>query len=64
MNLLSASFAPDFIFFVVGGTTFGIMITNVQAVLLSEQTAQRMPIRLVHALAPVIFAILCVTTLN
>src|SRR5690606_10964859 len=40
---------------VVGGTTLGMMITNVPAVLLGEVAARKLPMRLVHAIAAVIF---------
>jgi putative Ca2+/H+ antiporter (TMEM165/GDT1 family) len=52
------------IFAVVAGTTLGMMITNVPAVLLGDRIAQRMPVRLVHAVAAAIFAILGVITLT
>lgn len=48
---------------VVAGTTLGMMVANVPAVLLGERIAQRMPVRLVHALAAAIFAALGVITL-
>jgi putative Ca2+/H+ antiporter (TMEM165/GDT1 family) len=48
---------------VVAGTTLGMMIANVPAVLLGERIAQRMPIRLVHAIAAAIFALLGIATL-
>ncbi len=48
---------------VVAGTTLGMMIANVPAVLLGDRIAQRMPVRLVHAIAAAIFAILGVITL-
>ncbi|TAL11009.1 MAG: TMEM165/GDT1 family protein [Porticoccaceae bacterium] len=50
-------------FAVVAGTTLGMMIANVPAVLLGDRIAQRMPVRLVHAVAAAIFAILGVITL-
>ena len=50
-------------FSVVSGTTLGMMIANVPAVLLGGRIADRMPVRLVHTLAAVIFAILGVATL-
>jgi len=50
-------------FAVVAGTTLGMMIANVPAVLLGDRIAQRMPVRLVHAIAAAIFAILGVITL-
>jgi Ca2+/H+ antiporter, TMEM165/GDT1 family len=43
---------------VVAGTTLGMMVANVPAVLLGEIAARKLPMRLVHAVAAVIFAIL------
>jgi putative Ca2+/H+ antiporter (TMEM165/GDT1 family) len=40
-----------------------MMIANVPAVLLGDRIAQRMPVRLVHGIAAVIFAVLGVATL-
>jgi len=51
------------IFSVVAGTTFGMMIANVPAVLLGDQIAGCIPVRVVHSLAAAIFAILGVATL-
>ena len=48
---------------VVAGTTLGMLIANVPAVLLGDRIAHRMPVRLVHALAAAIFAGLGVATL-
>ncbi|MFJ3047582.1 TMEM165/GDT1 family protein [Herbaspirillum chlorophenolicum] len=48
---------------VVAGTTLGMMIANVPAVLLGDRIAGRIPVRVVHAIAAVIFAILGVATL-
>ena len=48
---------------VVAGTTLGMMIANVPAVLLGDRIAERMPVRLVHCIAAAIFAILGVATL-
>ena len=48
---------------VVAGTTLGMMIANVPAVLLGDRIAQRMPVRLVHTIAAAIFAILGLATL-
>ena len=50
-------------FSVVAGTTLGMMIANVPAVLLGDRIAHRMPVRLVHSIAAAIFAILGVATL-
>lgn len=41
---------------VVLGTTLGMMIANVPAVILGERIAHRIPIPLVHTIAAVIFA--------
>jgi putative Ca2+/H+ antiporter (TMEM165/GDT1 family) len=49
---------------VVTGTTFGMMIANVPAVLLGDRLAKRMPVRLVHALAALTFAVLGVLVLT
>ena len=48
---------------VVAGTTLGMMIANVPAVILGNRIANRIPVRLVHAIAAAIFAILGVATL-
>ena len=50
-------------FAVVAGTTFGMMLANVPAVYLGDRIADRLPIRLVHSIAALIFAILGVATL-
>jgi putative Ca2+/H+ antiporter (TMEM165/GDT1 family) len=50
-------------FAVVAGTTLGMMIANVPAVLLGKKIAHRMPVKLVHGIAAVIFAILGIATL-
>ena len=50
-------------FAVVAGTTLGMMIANVPAVLLGDRIANRMPVRLVHGFAAAIFAVLGVATL-
>jgi putative Ca2+/H+ antiporter (TMEM165/GDT1 family) len=48
---------------VVAGTTLGMMIANVPAVLLGDRIAHKMPTRLVHGIAAVIFAVLGIATL-
>lgn len=48
---------------VVAGTTLGMLIANVPAVLLGDRIAQRMPVRLVHGIAAAVFAILGIATL-
>ena len=49
--------------YVVTGTTFGMMIANVPAVIMGDRIADRMPVRLVHRIAAGIFAVLGVATL-
>jgi putative Ca2+/H+ antiporter (TMEM165/GDT1 family) len=51
------------LFSVIAGTTLGMMIANVPAVLLGDRIAHRMPVRLVHGIAAAIFAILGLATL-
>lgn len=48
---------------VVFGTTVGMMLANVPAVLLGERIAHRMPVRLVHAIAAGLFALLGIAAL-
>ena len=48
---------------VVAGTTVGMLLANVPAVLVSDRLAGRLPTRLVHALAALIFAALGVVVL-
>jgi putative Ca2+/H+ antiporter (TMEM165/GDT1 family) len=50
-------------FAVVAGTTLGMMIANVPAVLLGDRIAHKMPVRLVHGIAAAIFAVLGIATL-
>lgn len=50
-------------FTVVAGTTLGMMIANVPAVVLGNRIAEKMPVRLVHRIAAAIFAVLGVATL-
>lgn len=49
---------------VVLGTTLGMMIANVPAVLVGDRLAHRMPVRLVHAIAAVLFAVLGIVALS
>ena len=48
---------------VVAGTTRGMMLANVPAVILGDRIANRIPVRLVHGIAAAIFAVLGVATL-
>lgn len=53
----------DSVLWVVCGTTLGMMIANVPAVLLGDRLADKLPVRLVHAVAAAVFAVLGVATL-
>ena len=48
---------------VVAGTTLGMMLANVPAVLLGDQIAKKLSMTLVHGIAAAIFAVLGVLTL-
>ena len=48
---------------VVAGTTLGMMLANVPAVLVGDRLAHKLPVKLVHGLAAAIFAVLGVLTL-
>jgi putative Ca2+/H+ antiporter (TMEM165/GDT1 family) len=48
---------------VVIGTTLGMMIANVPAVILGSQAAHKIPMKLVHSIAAVIFAVLGIAVL-
>ncbi|MBQ5946185.1 TMEM165/GDT1 family protein [Massilia sp. ST3] len=48
---------------VVAGTTLGMMLANVPAVYFGERIANRVPVKLVHGIAAVIFAVLGIATL-
>ncbi|QOJ33280.1 MAG: TMEM165/GDT1 family protein [Gammaproteobacteria bacterium] len=48
---------------VVGGTTLGMMLANVPAVLLGEVAAKKLPVRAVHGIAAAIFLLLGVSLL-
>lgn len=51
------------LFAVVAGTTLGMMIANVPAVLLGDRIADKMPVKAVHRVAAAIFAVLGIATL-
>ena len=48
---------------VVAGTTLGMMLANVPAVFLGDRIAHKIPVRLVHGIAALIFAAIGVATL-
>ena len=48
---------------VIAGTTLGMMLANVPAVLLGEVAARKLPMRLVHGVAAAIFIVLGVAVL-
>ncbi|EDT44144.1 protein of unknown function UPF0016 [Burkholderia ambifaria MEX-5] len=47
----------------VAGTTFGMMLANVPAILLGDRFAHRLPTKLVHGIAAVLFVVLGVLAL-
>lgn len=51
------------LFAVVAGTTFGMMLANVPAVIMGDRIAHKMPVKLVHRIAAGIFAVLGIATL-
>ena len=51
------------LFAVVAGTTLGMMLANVPAVIMGDRIAHKMPVKLVHRIAAAIFAVLGVATL-
>jgi len=46
------------------GTTLGMMVANVPAVLVGEAAASRIPLRLVHSIAAILFALMGLLTLS
>lgn len=48
---------------VIAGTTLGMMIANVPAVLIGQRFAKRIPMRLVHGIAAALFALMGLATL-
>ena len=48
---------------VVAGTTLGMMVANVPAVIMGDKIADKMPVKLVHRIAATIFAVLGIATL-
>ncbi len=53
----------DALFTVTAGTTLGMMLANVPAVLLGDKVVQRVPIQWVHRIAALVFAALGVAML-
>lgn len=48
---------------VIAGTTVGMMLANVPAVLLGDRATAKLPIKLIHAIAAIIFALMGLLTL-
>lgn len=53
----------DALAWVVAGTTLGMMLANVPAVLLGEVAAKKLPMRVVHSIAAAIFLLLGISVL-
>ena len=49
---------------VVAGTTLGMMIANVPAVMLGNFTAEKLPVRAIHIAAAILFALLGIAVLG
>lgn len=49
---------------VVAGTTLGMMLANVPAVVFGDRIAGRAPLKLVHGMAALVFAVLGIATLS
>ncbi len=62
-TLAMAAHYPDPLL-VVAGTTLGMLIADVPAVFIGDKLATRIPMRLVHTLAALLFAVLGVATLT
>lgn len=63
---LAAQYAPlqqAALFWVVAGTTLGMMLANVPVVLLGDKLAHRLPLQWVHGVAAVLFVLLGITVL-
>jgi Ca2+/H+ antiporter, TMEM165/GDT1 family len=48
---------------VVAGTTFGMMIANVPAVIVGDRVAHRLPIHLIRRMAAALFVLMGISTL-
>ncbi|QRF57673.1 MULTISPECIES: TMEM165/GDT1 family protein [Variovorax] len=60
--MLAARFTEAY-FWVVVGTTFGMMLANAPVVWLGDRIVKRVPIKLVHSISAVIFLVLGVVAL-
>jgi putative Ca2+/H+ antiporter (TMEM165/GDT1 family) len=49
---------------VVAGTTLGLLLADIPAVLLGDRLAHKLPVRLVHAVAAALFALLGIAALT
>ena len=54
-NALAARYGAFYT--VVAGTTLGMMLANVPAVLVGDRAASKVPVRLVHGIAAAIFVV-------
>ena len=63
-TVMLAARYPEYLLWVVAGTTFGMMLANAPVVWLGERITRRVPIRTVHLVSAVIFAVLGVVALT
>jgi putative Ca2+/H+ antiporter (TMEM165/GDT1 family) len=59
--ILAAKYSA--LYAVIAGTTLGMMLANVPVVLLGDKAAGKLPVRLIHGIAALIFAVLGVLAL-
>ena len=57
-TVMLAARYPEYLVWVVAGTTFGMMLANAPVVWLGERITRRVPIRAVHVVSAVIFLVL------
>jgi putative Ca2+/H+ antiporter (TMEM165/GDT1 family) len=55
---LAARFHAHAVFAVVAGTTLGMMLANVPAIVLGERFAHRLPVKVVHGTAALMFIVM------
>lgn len=63
-TVMLAARYPDYLMWVVMGTTFGMMLANAPVVWLGERITRKVPIRTVHMVSALIFAVLGVVALT
>ena len=57
-TVMLAARYPEYLVWVVAGTTFGMMLANAPVVWLGERITRRVPLRVVHGVSAVLFVVL------